>query len=148
MQCRRLTANFEILTSIALLLSTLSDSHLLQMGRLEDGRSLLLKVCWVRAIRKESGSDAFGWRLTGCPPNDPRCAVSPSRTENRPSSATSHQEPRRLARRRLIMPVNEKEWPTNTSDPLEVSTGLKSLPLRLTPKGVAPSKGPARTRTS
>merc|ERR1719434_51076 len=86
MQCRRLTAAFEILTSIALLLSTLSDSHLLQMGRLEDGRSLLLKVCWVRAIRKESGSDAFGWGLTSR-----QCTIDPKPTTDAVNSIEAIQ---------------------------------------------------------
>merc|ERR1719323_4505 len=86
MQCRRHTTNFENLTSIALLLSTLSDSHLLQMGRLEDGRSLLLKVCWVRAIRKESGSDAFGWGLTSR-----QCTIDPKPTTDAVNSIEAIQ---------------------------------------------------------
>ena len=80
----------------------------------------------------------------GYPPSDPRYAVSPSRTEPQASPATCIRTPVAW----LIVAVQT----TKRSDQRTIQShskcrGLKS-PLRLTPNGVAPSKGPTRTKTS
>ena len=74
----------------------------------------------------------------GYPPSDPRYAVSPSRTEPQASPATCIRTPVAW----LIVAVQiTKRSDQRTIQSHSKCRGLKS-PLRLTPNGVAPSKGP------